>query len=151
MKESDAWKADPTNERSVLTWNESSKQENPLWVTIAEGDQDNEEWQAGYRRETSPVTRAKCTAKRLIGRIPQYIKDATGNENLRWGSLVNPAFVDIKADQEYTFKTGYKVYNSREATTALAQKDGTFRVKWKNALTLAAQGAVALSLLAAIL
>ena len=65
--------------------------------------------------------------------------------------MLNPAFVDVKADQEYTFKTGYKLYESKESTTALAQKDGTFRVKWKNALALAAQGAVALSLLAAVL
>ena len=44
MKESDAWKADPANESTVFGWNEAGQVENSLWVTVAEGDQDSDEW-----------------------------------------------------------------------------------------------------------
>lgn len=71
-----------------------------------------------------------------------------GNENLRWG--VPDTFIDIRANEEYPFKAGYKLYRNEDATEAYWEASGeSFNVKWKNALSLAAQGAVALSLLAA--
>ena len=95
------------------------------------------------------MTRSKCTAKRLIGRIPKFITDAVGNENLRWG--VPDTFIDIRANEEYPFKAGYKLYRNEEAADSYWDAAGeSFNVKWKNALSLAAQGAVALSLLAAV-
>ena len=44
MKESDAWKANDSYLGTWDSWNENEKESNPLWVTMADGQQTNENW-----------------------------------------------------------------------------------------------------------
>ena len=82
MEDEKAWSKD-YNAGTIEALNEPS--ENPIWVVLADGDDTSEEWKSRYKREKTPNSKVSCYAKRLIGRIPQYIKNETGNENLTWG------------------------------------------------------------------
>ena len=72
---------------------------------------------------------------------------------MKWGGLAqNPGFIDVQANRNYEFRAGYKIYESLEATEPLTQKNGqeTFTVKWKDAMSLAARTAAAITVIAAL-
>ena len=58
------------HEGTIDTWNEDEKSATPLWVVLADADQNSGEWVDGYKRESTPNSRVFCHAKRLIGRFP---------------------------------------------------------------------------------
>ena len=92
---------------------ESERKEIPLWVFMGEGDPTADDWIAGYKRTGTTVSKAKCFAKRLIGRFPDLVLDERNNEDLIWKDSTvdnSQTFIDLVSETEYTFTAGYKIY-----------------------------------------
>ena len=88
----------------------------------------------------------------MIGKFPEIVLNETGNQQLAWGKLTNkPEFIDIISHTDYAFSSGYKIYDSTGELWVSKNAPEPFDVKWKDALSLAAQSAATITVLFALL
>lgn len=69
------------------------------------------DWKNSQTKESDPNTTVKCSAARMVGKIPNSVY-AGSSLKFDWNQV--PGFIDIKEGEKYVVQTGYKIFDSNK-------------------------------------
>ena len=117
------------------------------WTTAGDAAGTDLTWEQAYAQETAPLSSSACGAGRLVGSVPDLLfSGQTAVTTFAWGDV--KGWTDVKVNQCYTVESGFKIYDSADATSPSAQYDGLpFCLAWNTdgAVQLTAMFALALT------